>query len=63
MASQNKKDGGLLSQDTPNVIQTINIQGEYNGEIKKGLKSGFGEMKFNSGAVYKGHWENDKCHG
>ena len=30
--------------------------GEYVGEHEGGMKSGFGEMKWASGAVYKGYW-------
>jgi len=37
----------------------------YMGELKNGLRNGYGTMRLNSreGAVYKGNWKNDKMNG
>ena len=34
-----------------------NIVEEYIGQFKNGLKSGYGEYKFQNGQLYKGEWE------
>lgn len=37
--------------------------GTYSGQYMLGKRHGYGQMVYNDGAVYAGHWRNDLCDG
>lgn len=56
--------GGIINGVTfANTVTEVRDHDVYIGEKDGNERSGFGEMRHMNGAIYKGHWENNMCHG